>query len=192
MSRFLIDQYFSNEELSEMKFKNLGNNVKISKTARLYIPEYISIGDNSIIDDFCILSGNIEIGRNVHIAHGCRVVAGREGLKMHDFSGLAFGVTVFAQSDDYSGEALTNPTVPMKFRKIQRARVEIGRHVIVGTNSVIFPGVMMGEGSSVGACSMVTKSTEPWTVYLGQPAKKIKERKKTMLGLESDYLLEAP
>ncbi len=107
---------------------------------------------------------------------------------MKDFSGLAFGVTVFAQSDDYGGDALTNPTVPMQYRKILRARVELGRHVIVGTGSVIFPGVLMGEGSSVGSCSMVTKSTDAWTIYFGVPAKKIKSRKRTMLDLESHYL----
>ncbi len=73
------------------------------------------------------------------------MIGGREGIKMDDFSGLAFGVTIFAQSDDYCGEALTNPTVPMKYRKIQRARVELSRHVIVGANSLVFPGVVMGE-----------------------------------------------
>jgi acetyltransferase-like isoleucine patch superfamily enzyme len=50
----------------------------------------------------------------------------------------------------------------------------------------------MGEGSSVGAGSMVTKSTDPWTVYIGQPAKRLKPRAKTMLSLESDYLNESP
>jgi acetyltransferase-like isoleucine patch superfamily enzyme len=185
-----VSRYFSRPELIAMGFKNIGLDVQISRTARLYIPEYISIGDYSIVDDFCILSGNIDLGRNVHIAHGSRLIGGREGIKMEDFSGLAFGVTVFAQSDDYCGEALTNPTVPMKYRKILRARVELGRHVIVGANSVVFPGVMMGEGSSVGSCSMVTKSTAPWAIYFGVPAKKIKERKRTMLDLEKQYLGE--
>lgn len=184
-------RYFSRSELTAMGFKKIGLNVQISRTARLYVPEYISIGDFSIVDDFCILSGNIDLGRNVHIAYGCRLIGGREGIKMEDFSGLAFGVTVFAQSDDYCGEALTNPTVPMKYRKILRARVELGRHVIVGASSVVFPGVMMGEGSSIGACSMVTKSTAPWTVYFGVPAKRLKERKRTMLDLEKQYLDES-
>jgi galactoside O-acetyltransferase len=175
-----------------MNFKRLGRGVKISRTARLYIPEYVSIGDYSIVDDFCILSGSLEIGRNVHIAHGCRIIAGREGVKMDDFSGLAFGVTVFAQSDDYSGLALTNPTVPMNYRAIQRARVELGRHTIVGANSVVFPGVILNEGSSIGACSMVTKSTEAWGIYFGVPAKRVKSRKKDMLALEAAYLKEAP
>ena len=78
----------------------------------------------------------------------------------------------------------------MKFRKIMRARVEIGRHAIVGAGSVIFPGVILGEGSSVGSCSMITKSTEPWSVYFGVPAKKIKNRHRNLLDLEQDYLAE--
>src|ERR1035437_4991765 len=143
-------RYFPRHELEAMGFKKLGVNVQISRNVCLYIPEYISVGDNTIVDDFCILSGSVDLGRNVHIAHGCRMIGGREGIKMDDFSGLAFGVTVFAQSDDYNGDALTNPTVPMQYRQIQRARVELGRHVIVGANSVVFPGVIMGEGSSVG------------------------------------------
>lgn len=181
-------RYFSNLELNSMGFKELGKNIMLSRTARVYIPEYISIGDFSIIDDFCILSGNIKLGRNVHIAHGCRLIGGREGIKMADFSGLAFGVTIFAQSDDYTGEALTNPTIPMQYRKILRAPVELARHVIVGSNSIIFPGVILGEGSSVGSCSMVTKSTEPWKIYFGTPAKAIKSRKIKMLELEQQYL----
>jgi len=190
MSQEQNDRYYAREELDEMKFKKLGQDVLISRTSRLYIPEYISVGDFSIIDDFCIVSGNVEVGRNVHFAHGCRVIGGREGIRMHDFSGLAFGVTIFAQSDDYSGDALTNPTVPMKFRKIARARVEVGRHAIVGAGTIIFPGVVLGEGSSVGASSMVTKSTEPWTVYFGVPAKKIKNRRHNILELEKEYLAE--
>ena len=134
------NRYYAREELDEMKFRELGRDVLISRTSRLYSPEYISIGDYSIVDDFCILSGNVVIGRNVHLAHGRHVSAGREGITMDDFSGLAYGVTIFAQSDDYGGDALTNPTVPMKFRKITRARVEIGRHAIVGAGSTIFPG----------------------------------------------------
>lgn len=184
-------RYYSKSDLDAMGFRKLGDEVKISRTSTLHNPEYISIGDHTIIDDYCVVSGNIEIGRNVHLAHGCRVIGGREGIKMDDFSGLAFGVTIFAQSDDYGGDALTNPTVPMQYRKISRARVELARHVIVGAGSIVFPGVMMGEGSSVGACSMVTKSTEPWTIYFGVPARKLKGRKRNLLSLEKEYLESA-
>lgn len=192
MAGIANDRYFSESELAAMNFRTLGRDVKISRRAALYEPKYMSIGDYCMVDDFCVLSGNITLGRNVHIAHGCRVIAGLEGIEMQDFSGLAFGVTIFAQSDDYSGGALTNPTVAMEFRKIQRARVVLGRHVIIGTNSVIVPGVELAEGTSVGGCSMVTKSTQAWSVYFGIPAKRIKARSQDMLALETSYLKAYP
>lgn len=182
------DIYYTHAELGAMQFKQLGRNVRVSRMARLYSPPSIALGDHCIVDDFCILLGNIELGRNVHIAHGCRVLAGRDGIRMQAFSGLAFGVTVFAQSDDYTGAALTNPTVPKEYRHITRAPVDIGRHVIVGTHSVVLPGVIMGEGSSIGACSLVTRSTEPWTIYTGTPAKPVRARARDMLMMEAQYL----
>ena len=130
----------------------------------------------------------MKIGRNVHIAVFCNVAGGTEGIIFDDFSGLAYGCHVFSQSDDYSGRSLTNPTVPAEFKSEIKKAIHLGRHCIVGTNSLIFPGVILGEGCSVGALSMVTKSTEDWSVYSGIPARKIKDRKKDLLALEQKYL----
>jgi dTDP-4-amino-4,6-dideoxy-D-glucose acyltransferase len=38
------------------------------------------------------------------------------------------------------------------------------------------PGVTLAEGSVVGSNSVLTKDTEPWTIYVGNPAKPIKIR----------------
>ncbi|WP_240783029.1 DapH/DapD/GlmU-related protein [Escherichia sp. E2562] len=90
--------------------------------------------------------------------------------------------TSFSQSDDYTGRTMTNPTIPKKFKKEIIKQVVIGKHVIIGTNSLVFPGVTIEEGCSVGAMTMVTKSTKPWGCYFGIPAKRIKERKKRFTG----------
>jgi acetyltransferase-like isoleucine patch superfamily enzyme len=140
------------------------------------------------IDDFCVLSGRGDIGRNVHIAVFCNVAGGSEGITFEDFSGLTYGCHVFSQSDDYTNRTLTNPTVPAEFKRETKRAVRLGRHCIVGTGSLILPGVHLGEGCSVGAMSMVTKSTEPWGVYFGIPARRIKERKQDLLALETRYL----
>ena len=50
------------------------------------------------------------------------------------------------------------------------------------------PGVHLTEGTAVGAMSLVRKSTEPWSIYLGNPAKKIKKRSKERLKLIDKYL----
>jgi galactoside O-acetyltransferase/dTDP-4-amino-4,6-dideoxygalactose transaminase len=83
---------------------------------------------------------------------------------------------------------LTNPTIPDKYKKELKKEVVIKKHTIVGAGSIIMPGVILEEGTSVGALSLVRKKTEEWSVYLGNPAKKIKNRKKDLLELEKLYL----
>ena len=182
--------YYSLEQLECLGFKALGQNVKVSDKASLYNLESIEIGDNSRIDDFCVISGKVKIGCNVHVAPFCLVAGGEQGIVMEDFSGLAYGVQVFSQSDDYSGNTLTNPTVPATFKNEKKAAVHIGRHVIVGAGSMIFPGVKIAEGCSIGAMTLVNKSTIEWGIYLGNPARRIKERKKDLLALEEMYIKE--
>lgn len=182
--------YLSRQDLEAMGFKSLGKNVKISDRASIYNCEKIDIGDNSRIDDFCVVSGKVSIGRFCHIAPMCLVAGGKPGVTLHDFCGLAYGAKVFSQSDDYSGESLTNSNIPAKYKQEFFAEVSLEKHVIVGAGSVILPGVIVGEGCSVGAMSLVHKSAEPWGVYVGVPAKRIKNRKKNILELERQFLEE--
>jgi acetyltransferase-like isoleucine patch superfamily enzyme len=83
---------------------------------------------------------------------------------------------------------MTNPTVPIEYRSPKHGYVRIGRHVIVGATSVVFPGVNIDDGCSIGAFSMVNKSTEPWGIYAGVPAARVRERSKDLLLLEQEYL----
>lgn len=180
--------YLTVNQLEAMKFKALGKNVLISDKASIYNADQIEIGDYSRIDDFCVVSGKVSIGRNVHMAVYSHLAGGRAGIEMHDFSGLAYGCQIFAQSDDYSGRTMTNPTVPAEFKNEYESRVIIGRHCILGTNTVVTPGVHIKEGTSIGAMAMVTKSTQEWSIYVGAPARRVKARSKDLLNLESVYV----
>ena len=182
--------YYTEQELSTLGFKKIGKNVKISTKASIYDHNQIEIGDNSRIDDFCVISGKIKIGRFVHIAPYSLMAGGLLGITMEDFSGLAYGVQLFTQSDDYSGKTLTNPTIPKKFKNESIKEIYIGKHSIIGAGSMIMPGVTLAEGTSVGAMSLVRKSTEAWSIYVGNPAKKIKDRSKELLVLEKQFLEE--
>lgn len=180
--------YLTDLQLKSVGFKHLGDNVKIGSLVSIHRPEEISIGDNSRIDDFCAISGKITIGRNVHIAVHSSLIASSEELIMKDFSGLAFGCHLFTSSDDYSGKSLTNPTVPSKYKSITNGQITIGRHVIIGTSSIVFPGVDIADGCAIGALTLVIKSTTPWGIYVGNPARRIKERSKDLLVHEAQYL----
>jgi galactoside O-acetyltransferase len=180
--------YLNADQLAAMNFKHLGKNVMISDKASIYNADQIEIGDNSRVDDFCVLSGKVAMGRNVSLAVFSNLAGGRGGIEMQDFSVLAYGCQIIAQSDDYSGKTMTNPTIPAPYKKEIVAPVVIGRHCIIGTNTVVMPGVHIGEGTSVGAMSLVTKSTEEWSIYVGVPARRLKARSRDLLALEKQYL----
>lgn len=182
--------YYSDEQLKQMGFRFLGRNVKVSDKASIYNADQIEIGDNSRIDDFCVISGKVRIGTYCHITPMCLVAGGVPGIFFSDFCTLAYGVKVFAQSDDYSGETLTNSLVLRKFKRETFEEVTFGKHVIIGAGSIIFPGVHVAEGCSVGAMTLVNKSTLPWGIYVGNPARRVKERKQDLLALEQRFLEE--
>jgi len=182
--------FYTEEELKEIGFKKIGKDVLISRKASIYSPENISIGNNVRIDDFCILSGKIRLGNFIHIAAGCYLFGGTEGIEMEDFTGLSSRVVIYSVTDDYSGEALTNPTVLEKYRNIILGKVEIGKHVIIGTAATILPNVKIGEGSAIGAMSLVTKDIPEWSIAVGIPAKVVNKRKKNLLELERKFLEE--
>ena len=108
--------YYDHEELTTFGFNYLGENVKVSRQANIYDAEKISLGSNSRIDDFCVISGRVTVGRFCHITPMCLVAGGIPGVVMGDFVTLAYGTKVFAQSDDYSGRSMVNSLIPKKFK----------------------------------------------------------------------------
>jgi len=180
--------FLSKKELNKLNFKHLGENVLISDKCSIYNPSNISIGDNTRIDDFCILSagdGGIEIGRYVHISCFASIL-GKGKVTMKDYSGISSRVTVFSSSDVYDGEWMTNPTIPSHLTNVKHKDVVIGKHVVVGAHTVILPGVILEDGCSVGALSLVTKSSNGRFIYSGIPAKKLKPRKDNIFNLEKE------
>ena len=166
----------------------VGADVSIWPQAKIVFPERITIGDSVIIDDFVFVMGgaSTRLGSFIHIASFCSITGGGE-FSMEDFSGVSAGCRIFTGNEDYGGGCLTNPAVPAPYRVPERSFVRIGRHAIIGANSVILPGVEIGEGAVVGANSMVHKDCKPWTVYFGSPAKPIKRRpSERMLALEAE------
>ena len=182
--------FLSNEKLKALGFKYLGRNVMISEKASIYNHSKISIGDNTRIDDFCILSagsGGIDIGKHVHIACFTSLI-GREKITIEDFVGISSRGSVYSSGDDYSGSFMTNPTVPEEYTNVRHAPVVIKKHAIIGVGTVVLPGVTIGIGAAVGVLSLVVRNIEEFTVNLGIPAKMIKNRKRTLLDLENKFL----
>jgi galactoside O-acetyltransferase len=182
--------FYKREDLEKIGFKSIGENVLISDKCSIYNAKRIDIGNNVRIDDFCVISAGeagIEIGNNVHIAVYCSII-GKSKITLSDFSGLSSRVSIYSSTDDYSGDYLTNPTVPEKFTNIISGEVVLGKHVIVGAGSIILPNVKIGNYSAVAGLSLVSKNVEESKIIGGIPAKVLKERNNNLINLECEYL----
>lgn len=177
-------------QLEAMGFAALGKHVQLSDKASLYNCAKISLGDNVRIDDFCVLSagvGGIEIGSYVHIAVYTSLI-GAGKIVIADYANLSSRVSIYSSNDDYTGQTMTNPTLPDQLRGVNEAPVIVEKHVIVGCGSVILPGVTLGQGAAVGALSLVNKSCDSFTIYAGAPVKRIGSRQQNCLSLEAQML----
>jgi acetyltransferase-like isoleucine patch superfamily enzyme len=184
--------YFESGDLRRFGFRSVGDNVRVAKNATLIGLQNISLGSNVRIDGNTVIAahtGSIELGSYIHIGGDCYLgCAG--GIVLEDFCGLSQGVRVYSGTDDYTGRGMTNPTVPAKYLRPCIGQVVLERHVIVGSGSVVLPGVRIGEGASIGALSLVTKSLDDWGVYFGAPVRRLKSRSKALLDLEKALLRE--
>lgn len=185
--------FLPRHELEQLGFAALGEHVSVSDKACFYNPGRIVIGSHVRIDDYCVLSagaGGISIGDYIHIAVYTTLI-GAGKITLSDFCNLSSRVSVYSSNDDYSGSSLTNPTVPDMYKRVTHKDVFLGRHVIIGSGSVVLPGVTLEEGVAIGALSLVTKSCEAFGLYAGNPARRVKERSRKLLELEQCLLQEA-
>ncbi|HBP36619.1 acyltransferase [Raoultella planticola] len=181
--------YYTNSELEKLGFFELGIDVKISKKTSLYNCQKISIGNHVRIDDFCVLSaghGGINIGNNIHIAVYSSII-GAGMVTISDYANISSRVAIYSSNDDYSGEFMTNPTINEEFTNVSHADVFIGKHVIIGSGSVILPGVNIEDGVAIGALSLVNNDCKSFFIYVGTPVRPLKERKRNLLLLEEIF-----
>jgi galactoside O-acetyltransferase len=181
MTNYRAD-YLTAEALSSMPFKALGGDVMIHERVTLVGIENISIGSHVRIDPEVVLvaTGPLIIGCYTHIATGV-FIAAKAGFEMKNFANIAHGARIYTINDDYSGAYLMGPTVPDDLRRLGNGSVLMEEHANIGAGAIILPGVTLAEGSVAGALSLIAKSTEPWMMYGGVPAKPIKKRRRDAL-----------
>lgn len=119
----------------------------IHMVSKIFSPWKIEIGNNSIIHFDCFLDG-------------------RGGIRISDNVDISFGVKIFTlQHDIKSADYAT-----------LSGSVDIEEYAVLGSYSIILPGVSIGRGAVVAAGSVVTKDVAPFTLVGGVPAVKISER----------------
>ena len=181
--------HFEADEIAALGFAAVGKRVMISRRASFHGAARIRLGDHVRVDDFCLISageGGVTFGSWIHLAAYSSII-GAGAVTVEDFANISSRVSIYSSSDDYSGASMTNPMVPDEFKKVDSRPVRIGRHAIVGSGSVILPGVTVEEGAAVGALSLVREDCRAFTVYAGTPARVVGERRRDLIELEKKF-----
>ena len=168
--------------MEESRFAERGKNVLIYPFVVWVKPETIHLKNEIIVSEFVWILGGIKtlIGNFIHISPYSSIVGGGVCI-LEDFVGLSAGVRIITGSEMVGGEGLTNPTIPSKYRAVGRSFVHCQRHVFLGTNAIIHPGVTIGEGAVIGSNSVVTKDVDPWTINIGSPSRTVGRRNKARM-----------
>lgn len=170
--------FLSPEQLRSLGLRSCGRNVLISERASIHGAARIDIGDNVRIDDFCILSagtGGIFLGCYIHV--GCySSLIGKETITIRDFATISSRVSIYSSTDDFSGEHLISPMAAPEHTRVTSLPIEIGKYSVLGAGSVLLPGAQVAEGCALGSMAFLKRPTEPYSIYVGCPARFLRSR----------------
>lgn len=139
----------------------------MGENAELIIGERNTFYPNVTIRSKC---GIIRLGDDVSLGPGVIIYETRAGLEIGDNCMIAAGTRICGTSH---GSKLGEP---MRFQQATSEHIKIGRDVWIGMNTIIHPGIEIGEGSIIGSGSIVTRSIPSYCVAMGAPCKVVRER----------------
>ena len=135
----------------------------------------IHAGENCRIDAFVTVTGNVTLGQGVHLSTGS-LISGGFDCYMGDWSALSPGAKIFTATDDIESGLLASFEGSGIERAMKVRPVFVGRYTPIGANSVVLPGVAIGERCQIGALSLVTKDVPSGWIYAGVPARPVRPR----------------
>lgn len=161
----MTQQNFSRDELLEMGFSSIGNNVVVSRDVRFFAISG-SMGNNVRIDTFTILTGDIVLEDNVHLSPLCFLSATGGRIIMEEGSGIGPQCAILTKSDDYTRSDLSSEG------KVA-GDISIGQNTIIGAGCKIFPGVTIGREASIGSNCMITSDVKGGDMVVSRGASNI-------------------
>jgi len=162
---------------SRDEFASYGQGVVIYEPALILRPESVFLGDHVRIDSFTKIEGGlgVVIGRYVHVTSFCHLGIGGGLLEIGEGVGMGSGVKVLSGSNIEDGYYMSVAAPPDMY-VIKRNKTVVGRGAFLGSGSIIMPGVTVGEFAIIGAGAVVTHDVPARQVWVGNPARKLRDR----------------
>jgi acetyltransferase-like isoleucine patch superfamily enzyme len=181
-------------------FKNVGNGVVLGRNITLRHPHKISLGSNCIIDDNAVLDAKgeenrgLEIGDNVYVGRNSILSCKEGSIFIADYSNISANCSLLSETEIKLGKycflaghcylvaggnhSFEDVTTPIMFQpSFSKGGIAIADDVWLGAGVIVLDGVTIGQGSVVGAGSVVTQPLPEYSVAVGRPAERIRDRR---------------
>jgi acetyltransferase-like isoleucine patch superfamily enzyme len=148
-----------------------GENVFIGHNTIFTNPGEVFLHDNVRIDPFCLITTALDVGNYVQVCSHAVLGGGKyQKITLGNWTFIGYGSKLFTASEDYTGN--WGPVNEFWGRgKVNRGNITFENYSGIASDVIVFPGVTLPEGCTVGAQSMVRKDLTPWSIYLGNPLK---------------------
>lgn len=178
----------------------VGKRVVFGHHITLRHPHKIFIDDNSLIDDYVVLDAKGEedqgiiIGKNVIIGRYTILSCKGGSIELGDYTNISAGCSLLSEQKITVGKycflaghcylvaggnhSFERTDIPIMFQpSVAKGGITIEEDAWLGASVIVLDGVSLGKGCVVGAGAVVTRSFTAYSVLVGVPAKKIKNRK---------------
>lgn len=159
------------------KLRSMEPNVFIDQGVFIAHPDTLTLKEFAFLDKgVTIMARNVSVGRRVHIAPNVFVSGGGE-LEIEDYACVATNTSIITSTEILrDGARCSGPMVSADQRNVHRGKVLIEKDAFVGPSVTILPDVTISEGSVVASGVSVSKSTDPWGIYVGPKSTHISKR----------------
>ena len=158
----------------KISLRRLGKGSRVKRGVKIVgNPKRVSVGDNFKIWNRCFFAvgqGRIEFGNNGHIGVDAYINATQGSITIGNNVAIAPKTQIYSYSDHYFKDEVIG-----SLHKV--ADVVLNDNILIGSGTIILPGVTIGEGAIVAAGAVVTKNVQPFTIVGGVPARVISIRR---------------
>ncbi len=159
------EQQVCRKKLQKLNFMDRSDFEGIAEAVK----DLLGVSEGAFINPpfYCDYGTHIEVGKNFFANYNCTILDVAK-VKIGDYCQMAPNVAVYTAGHPihpYSRDSM------YEYGK----EVTIGDHVWIGGNTVICPGVHIGDNVVIGAGSVVTRDLPDWTVAAGNPCRVIRK-----------------
>lgn len=181
-------------------FRSVGKGVVFGRQITLRHPHKVSLGENTVVDDYAVLdakgeaNAGIQIGRNVYIGRNCILSCKEGSIFLDDYCNLSANCSLLSETEIRIGRycflagqcylvaggnhGFKDISVPIMFQpSVSKGGIRVGEDVWLGAGVIVLDGVSVGRGSVVGAGGVVARPLPEYSVAAGVPARRIRDRR---------------